>query len=347
MVDETPKLKAKIQSCQDKIKDLTTQLSDFNNVRASYAQLATAFTELSQCIVVLEDENTALKTQHRQEMSFKAVTKPSKASTTAKLPNQSVESPNRFRALHVEECSHDDPPEVSTPHTPSVTKQSATSTPTSTNTPLATPKRSQSSKSSPPTRHTSTSSSACPQILIFSNSICKRIDEQRFYRGRTSKVYAKSGATIADVHKLVMECELKDPKYVILQAWTNNIMRESIEAIKIKARALIDATLEKFPTAQVIVSGILPRLIPETRSNTVNRLAHSLNDAFEQNCAQSRRVSFANHIPSFVGEGGQIRNDLYWDSVHLNNGGLGKLVNNLRKAIDNAFPIKYNQQPKG
>ena len=72
------------------------------------------------------------------------------------------------------------------------------------------------------------------------------------------------------VHKLVMECELKDAKYVILQAWTNNIMRESAEAIKTKAKTLIDATLEKFPTAQVIVSGILPRLIPETRSNTVN-----------------------------------------------------------------------------
>ena len=113
----------------------------------------------------------------------------------------------------------------------------------------------------------------------------------------------------------MMECPYKDPKYVILQAWTNNVTRESIDACKAKAKALINATLCKFSSAHIIISRILPRLIPTTKSNTANRP-----DQYSQQRSRTMcpRVSFADHVQSFVAENGQIRKDLYWDEIHLN-----------------------------
>ena len=130
------------------------------------------------------------------------------------------------------------------------------------------------------------------QILIFSNSICKRINASRFYRGRTTRLYAKSGATIAQIQRQVENCEDEDPKHVILQAWTNNVMRESVESVKTKARNLVNATLKKFPTARIIVSGILPRLITTDMSNAANDIIAHLNGTFAQNYVNSTIKGF-------------------------------------------------------
>ena len=344
--DDTPQLKSKLQSCQDKIKELSKQLLDFKDIRTNYAQLATAYTELSLRIVALENENAALKIQH--EETFQTPKRIAKQGTVPS-PTQPLESPNRFQALTVEDSGVVN-------NSNDILRTGAKSSPSPAQSPkqhVPKPKSAstlqrQSTKSTPPppTPPSKSSQSSCPQILIFSNSICKRIDEQRFYRGRTTKLYAKSGGTIADVQRLMMDCPYQDPKHVILQAWTNNVTRESMEACKAKAKALIEATLCKFPSAHIMISGVLPRLIPTTKSITANRLISILNRDLKQHCAENPRVSFVDHVQSLVAENGQIREDLYWDKIHLNNQGLGRLVINLRKSIDNVFPPNDRQQPK-
>ena len=57
--------------------------------------------------------------------------------------------------------------------------------------------------------------------------MCKRIREDRFHREKSTKVYAKGGATIADIQKLVEDSNDKSPEFVILQAWTNTTVRKS------------------------------------------------------------------------------------------------------------------------
>ena len=68
---------------------------------------------------------------------------------------------------------------------------------------------------------------------------------------------------------------------------------------------------------------------------------------FEINCRNSTRVRFVDHISTFVMESGQIRTDLFYDKVHLNNRGLARLVINLRQAIDPVSSFYMNSyQPR-
>jgi hypothetical protein len=205
-------------------------------------------------------------------------------------------------------------------------------------------------KKHPESPSNSTAQQKSPDILIFSNSMCKKIDEHRFYRGKSTKVSAKSGATIPDVQKMVKDSEYKDPEFVVLQAWTNTASRESTEDCIKKARSLIDSTLTKFPAAQIIISGILPRLVPLTSRNNTNRTILELNDFLEHNCRNNNRLSFVDHSQSFV-ENRQIREELYWDHIHMNNRGLGRFMFNLRKTINHLSymyvnPIWPPQPPK-
>ena len=160
--------------------------------------------------------------------------------------------------------------------------------------------------------------------------MCSRINSQRFYRGRTTKVYAKSGAAIPDVQRLVEDYNLDEPKYVILQAWTNSATRNTSETCEQQASSLINTTLQKFPNAHIIISSGLPRLIPINIRNTNVGIA-KLNRTLESKWRSNSRITFADHTSTFVNEyDGHIHNDLYYDRVHLNSRGLGKLVVNLR-----------------
>ena len=179
-----------------------------------------------------------------------------------------------------------------------------------------------------------------PQILIFSNSMCSRIREERFHRGKTTKLIAKSGATIGDIQTLMEQTSNYNPEFVILQAWTNSTSRESLENCERMSRRLIYATQDKFPNAKIIISGVLPRFW----NDKANYTSHNLNQIFRENCNQSKRVNFVDHETWYLTANRELRQDLYWDNVHLNNRGLGRLVMNLRKAIDNWSSANEYQQ---
>ena len=167
------------------------------------------------------------------------------------------------------------------------------------------------------------------EILIFSNSICGKIDPSRFYRGKSTRMFAKGGARIGDIQRLVEDTTNENPTYVILQAWTNSTASDSMETCERQSRFLIEATLLKFPSAHIIISGVLPRFWDDN----ANRVSANLNRRFSENCKSSPRVSFVEHVPHYLTHTGELIRDLYWDDVHLSYRGLGKLVSNLRNAI--------------
>ena len=186
----------------------------------------------------------------------------------------------------------------------------------------------------PPPKQNKTPKKSQPppaQIIIFSNSMCKRIREDRFHWEKSTKVYAKGGATIAGIQKLVEDSNDKSPEFVILQAWTNTTARKSFEEAERMARCLIETTLTKFPHAKLILSGIFPRFWDDE----ANQVAKQLNESFKYNCKLSQRVKYVDHTKCALTEDGYLREDLYWDDVHLNNKGLSRMVINLRKSIDN------------
>ena len=59
-----------------------------------------------------------------------------------------------------------------------------------------------------------------------------------------------------------------------------------------KAECLINATVMKFPSAKIVISGTLPRCIPVSLSNEPNGVSIDLNDKLRQKCRNIQRLTY-------------------------------------------------------
>ena len=296
-----------------------------------HSQLARSFNELCERNAILQAQNDSLRDNTMAKPHTPRTSKPVNHPPLMQPTNLPLQ--NKFTVLDDDNLHV--PPQVNEPTAPSAP-------PISLMTPCKQQKTQQRKTPRQETPKESTQPSPAhsdPDIIIFSNSMCSRIRHRTFYKGKTTKLVAKSGANIPDVQRLVTDFEgnKSNVKCVILQAWTNSTARETIETCKRQSRALVEATLSTFPSAHVIISGVLPRFYHDRG----NRVSQELNRIFDRNAQSSRRVTYVDNPPTFL-DGTRLREDLYWDSVHLNNYGLGMLVRNLRRAIsENVFP--HNQ----
>ena len=205
-LDETPKLKDTICSLRSKVDDYKQQLSQFQELRSNFTHLSTAYRELSDRNCLLEAEIASLKA----EQQFQT---PRKSAKQVPIPTTPVQTTNKFDVLAVSPPtdSHANCP-AATNSPKSASKMEHVEPPSSKPTIKSPPHQPRPEIRAPPAEPKPS------QILIFSNSICKRIDASRFYRGRTTKLYAESGATVAQIQRQVENCEDEDSKHVILQA---------------------------------------------------------------------------------------------------------------------------------
>ena len=316
--------------------------SELKELRELHTQLARSFNDLCERNGVLQAKLDSLSEKQHHFTSTTSttchVTKPANT-TQSKQPTEStIPLQNSFSTLRVE----DFPPLPSAPNSSHVTPPFQRN-----NQQAPRPRRKSSRPEGPQSPPGSTEpppphNSPDPDIIIFSNSMCARVRPRNFYRGKTTKVIARSGANIPDIQKLVTDFQgnTTTVKCVILQAWTNSTARETIDTCDRQSRALIEATLAKFPSAHIIISGVLPRFYHDNG----NRVSKQLNHIFARNARASLRVSFVDNAPTFL-NGLYIDEDLFWDNVHLNNQGLYKLMQNLRKIItDTVFPHNRSLQ---
>jgi len=317
----------------DEIRILKTCNED---LKQQLAQLTEAYSELS-------DRNSVLQAKLDSMTINNFEPTPCKSSSSAATPNSvaGISTSNPFNVL--DDQVNDGDNQVNDGAKPAVPSAPSISL-------LSPEKPALVQSSQPKTQVTSPDQSRKEQknvdILIFSNSICSRINTSRFFPGKTTEVHAVSGGRIQDIQRKVLTCEDKSPQTVVLQAWTNNTTTNSAVECHNDASRLINTVLKKYPTAHVIISGVLPRLCNTNQSNFPNLVAMDLNDIFAMNCRNNSRVSFIDHSPSFTTPSGVILHHLYWDNVHLNNRGLGRLVTNLRMAINNVNPQRYHNSPK-
>ena len=341
-------LRREIKRLKDSNRDLATQLQEYRELRSNFVQVTKAYQEQCERNDMLQAKLCSLTEPSSSD--FEAQRSSSSSSTNKQSPQAPatapISTPNPFSILN------DEVPESveSVPSAPSLslltpdkqpphrTDFSEPPMPAINITKSPTPPKSAPSTSSSNTNSNSTSDNASqpqpPQIVIFSNSICKRINSRRFYRGKSTKVIAKGGASIADVQKLVEDYPHNQAEYIILQAWTNDTTRNSASECTKRAEHLINATMLKFPTAKVIISGTLPRCIPVSLSNEPNRVSIDLNEKLQHKCSENERLTYLNQATSYTTESGNIRAEYFWDTVHLNNRGIGKYVMNIRNAIN-------------
>ena len=131
--------------------------------------------------------------------------------------------------------------------------------------------------------------------------------------------YAKGGATIADIERLVKDSNEKSPEFVILQAWTKTA-RKSLKRLS----EWQDASLRWHSPHSLMQNSFCQEFFQD--SETMKQIKLQNNESFRYNCKRSQHVKFID---------GYLHEDLYWDDAHLNNKGLSRIVTNLRKSISN------------
>ena len=317
--EETLKLKDIIASLQSKLENYKAQLVQYQELCSYYAHRNK----------ILETELAILK-EHLQHQEFHKLPKP------APVPHQ-ITVKSKIKAVpNTSSISKLQKTDVSSP---------TTARPSAKIAPLpqsrSPPKQLGNMQTLASTRSTREPSGtevnpASTDIVIFSNSIFKKIDNHIFMRGKSTKVFTIYEASIMDIQTMVKDCKYDQPKYVILQAWIYSVKPESRETFCKQAESLINTTLDKFPQSQIIISGMIPQLIPVSQSNAMNGLILDRNDILQQCCCNNPRLTFVNQAQSFVTADGYIRSNLYLDKVHLKSEGLEIMTKNFRNVISSS-----------
>ena len=341
--DNLHSLQCELQQLRNANKDLSLQLKEYRELRSNYIQLSHSYKEQCERNDVLQVRIASLLTDEPFTTckNSKLATASLQENIQSTPPAATVSTSNSFAALP------DELPAETVPSAPNISLMTPEKSSYSRNSqmPRSTP-RATTGQSQPQTQ-SPTQKPSSPQIVIFSNSICKRINPRRFYRGKVTEVFAKGGATIGDVQKMVTDYQKGEPDIVILQAWTNSTARNTSEECFKYADTLVNVTMDKFPNAKIIISGNLPRCIPISRNNYPNRVSADLNRKLRDKCHGNDKLIFVDQAISFIdAHTGHINTDLFWDYVHLNNRGLGIYVRNLRQVITSlCHPHRFAHQP--
>ena len=242
--DTESKLKREIQQLKDANKDLKTQLQEYRELRSTYAQLSKAFHEQSERNELLQAKISSMLCSSNDFDECKSPSPKCNKQETIQVPTTNIfsvladevdDTVPQEKAIPSAPCislmtpekerhspppsdkptKHQSPPPV--PSAPSISLMRPEPSPRPPKKP-ATKSKSDCQSSESTTKDHQQSHPPPPAIVIFSNSICNRIKEQRFYRNKTTKVISKSGASIADIQKLVMDYEFSEAEHVILQA---------------------------------------------------------------------------------------------------------------------------------
>ena len=186
-------LKCEIQRLKDSNRDLTTQLQEYRELRRNFVQVTKAYQEQCERNDMLQAKLYSLTEPSSSD--FETQRKPTRKQSP-RLPTAApIVRSNPFSILKDEVQENVEPETaLSAPLNSSKSPMPATYRNKSPTPPKPAPSA---------TCNNSNSDDAVqpqpPQIVIFSNSICKRINSHRLYRGKSTKVIAKGEASIADI----------------------------------------------------------------------------------------------------------------------------------------------------
>ncbi len=207
--------------------------------------------------------------------------------------------------------------------------------PNSTTTTRDTPPRVTPSKFSPKstTKHERKPSSTKPKVLLFGDSIGRRIDSQRLSRGAEVTNHCKSGQKIEDVHHDIKSKDLSNTESLILHVGTNNLELDSSDQIKDKYTNLFKEVKSKVPdTCKIGISSIILR----RDKPYLNEKCEAANQTLQELC-DIHKWSFIDNCAI---------KDLHRDRLHPNTRGMSFLAKNFQDFLRSAHPSLFRDGRK-
>ena len=96
--------------------------------------------------------------------------------------------------------------------------------------------------------------------LIAGNSIVQGIDEQLFHKGKNNKVVSLRGKGIEQVRKFLEDFHGKDPQTIIIHVGSNDLTKDSPEAVNRAFESLVEYVKHKFINSKILISFPLQRV---------------------------------------------------------------------------------------
>ena len=172
-----------------------------------------------------------------------------------------------------------------------------------------------------------------PRVMLFVDSIGKRIDSQRLSRRADVKNLCVGGRKIESVSQDIKESNLANVDTVITHVGTNNLVTDSVDSIMRKFDNMSDTLKQKVPEGcEIAVSSIIVR---NDRPDLHSKL-DTVNKRIEELCVRNKWTFIDNKA---------VR-DLHKDNLHPNDKGMSYLARNLQAFLRCAHPLIFQQGRK-
>ena len=172
-----------------------------------------------------------------------------------------------------------------------------------------------------------------PRVVLFGDSIGKRIDPQRLSRRADVNNLCVGGRKIESVDQNIKESNLANADTVITHVGTNNLINDSVDTIMRKFDTMSDTLKHKVPEGcEIAVSSIIVR---NDRPDIHSKL-DTVNNKLEELCTRNKWTFIDNKA---------VR-DLHKDNLHPNDKGMSYLARNLQDFLRCTHPSIFQQGRK-
>ena len=170
--------------------------------------------------------------------------------------------------------------------------------------------------------------------LIIGDSIVQGIDEQLFHKGKNNKVASLRGKGIEQVRKLFEEFHGKDPLTIVIHVGSNDLTKDSPEAVNRAFESLVEYVKHKFINSQILISFPLEGVDNFRVSQNLDRFTRLLKNVCNKN------------IVSYTANN-KLSNECFRkDGVHLNRKGTSFLVGNVKNQLMGFKPREQRDSSK-
>jgi platelet-activating factor acetylhydrolase IB subunit beta/gamma len=177
------------------------------------------------------------------------------------------------------------------------------------------------------------------QVVFLGDSLTRRWEDNpalwdRYFSGCHAANFGVGGDCLENIKWRILNGELDGilPKIILLLAGTNNLDRDSEEAIVDGIREIAEIIRRKLKHTKLVVLGLLPRNINETGIHYARKISR-INGRLGLLPADAG-ISFRDIGTDLINEQGAVSETIMPDGLHLNNHGYEIIGPKLRAIID-------------
>ncbi len=177
------------------------------------------------------------------------------------------------------------------------------------------------------------------QLVFLGDSLTRRWEDNidlwnKYFSAHHAANFGVGGDCLENIKWRILNGELDgiNPKVVIVLAGTNNLDKDSEEAIVSGIQEIVEIIQSKLRNTKIVVLGLLPRNMNETGVNYAQKIAR-INSQLDSLFAYSE-IAYRDIGTDLINEQGVVSDVIMPDGLHLNASGYEIIGPKLRDIIN-------------